>query len=317
MIELHKSVNLLHHALTLCEENDLKPLNATTMDRTFWGVEIGFKLNPNKLLPVKENEYNKAKLFDGCSFTTKNGYELPSYKPLTYGHHYKDLYPNTLLSDFSVIDFDKQPIRCCASFILQNYVTSNIGYEDFKNRDDLISIAIKIHKYNKPILEPHKIPTQIDTWCLQGILLPLSNSSWQYDGYFDLLAQSICDISDKLMSELFPYGNENNRERASRLLKLGALKYSTIQYKYYRSRLEDNIDILLLKIDCVPLMKSKVNNETIKLKKGDMNDYYTIFLVFDLSNNELLLYHYSICRCYNGHHIYSHFRGFLLLIRCI
>ena len=163
MIELHKLVNLLWYAPILCEENALKPLNAITMDGASWGVEIGFKVDSNKLLLVKENEYNKAKLFDGYSFITENGCELPSYKPLTYGHRYKDMHPDTPLPNFSVIDFDKQPIHCCASFILQNYVTSHIGYEDSKNRDDLISIATKIYKYNKPILELHKIPIQIDS----------------------------------------------------------------------------------------------------------------------------------------------------------
>ena len=64
-------------------------------------------------------------------------------------------------------------------------------------------------------------------------------------------------------------------------------------------------------------MKSKVSNETIKLKKRDMNDHYIIFLAFDLSNNELLLYPYSICGCYDSRQVCSHFGGFLLLIQCI
>ena len=43
------------------------------MDRASQGVEIGFKVDSNKLLPVKENEYIKAKLFDSYSFATEKG----------------------------------------------------------------------------------------------------------------------------------------------------------------------------------------------------------------------------------------------------
>ena len=88
-------------------------------------------------------------MFDGCSFATENRSELPSCKPPTFGSRYKDVHPDTPLPDFSLIDFDQQPMRCYASLILQNYVVSHIGYEDSKNRDDLISIASKTHQLKK------------------------------------------------------------------------------------------------------------------------------------------------------------------------
>lgn len=88
------------------------------MDHSSQRAEIGFKVDPNGLLSAKENECDKAKLFDGYSFATENGCELPSCQSLICGYRYKDVHPDTLIPDFSVIDFDKQPMHCCASFML-------------------------------------------------------------------------------------------------------------------------------------------------------------------------------------------------------
>ena len=132
MIELHESINLLRHAPILFEENCLKPMNITSINDTSWGTELWLSVDYNELLPAEKTQHNEATLFDGCSFTTENRSELPSCKPSTRGSRYKDVHPDTPLPDFSMIDFDQQPMRWCASLIIQNYVVSHIGYEDSK-----------------------------------------------------------------------------------------------------------------------------------------------------------------------------------------
>ena len=95
-----------------------------------WAKEIGVSVDPNNILPARKNMYHKAKLFDGCSFTTKDGSELPIFKPPAHGYEYDHISPDTPVSDFSVIDFNVIPMRCCASVMLKNYVASHVGYED-------------------------------------------------------------------------------------------------------------------------------------------------------------------------------------------
>ena len=165
---------------------------------------------------------------------------------------------------FSVIDFKTIPIRCCASLMLQNYVASHIGSEDSKNRDDLISMATRC-ELNKKNLEPQQVPMKIDAWSLQGIFLSLNDRTWRYDGYFHLFKESLCNASDNLMSYMYPRWNENNRCRASLSLKSGTMQISTTQHKHFKSRLKDNLKILLLKTDAVPSMKTKVRNESVKV----------------------------------------------------
>ena len=57
------------------------------------------------------------------------------------------------MPDFSLIEFNEMPTRWCPSLIPQNYVASHIGYEDSKNREDLMSIASKTYDHKKT-LEP-------------------------------------------------------------------------------------------------------------------------------------------------------------------
>ena len=147
--------------------------------------------------------YNKAKRFENCSFTTKDGKELPMHKPPTYDSTYKHIDPGTPVPDFAIIDFNIIPIRCCASFMLQNYVASHIGYEDSKNRDDLISIASNIYHQNKNILEPQLVPMQINAWSLQGVFLPVNDSTWTHEGYFIKLKQCVCAVTDELLLNIY------------------------------------------------------------------------------------------------------------------
>ena len=73
----------------------------------------------------------------------------------------------------------------------------------------------------------------------------------------------------------------------------------------------------MLREDSGPSMKSKVSNESAKVSKDEMEDYYTIFLVFDMNIKNILFYPCSMRGYYDGCNACSHFTEFLLLIRCI
>ena len=126
---------------------------------------------------------------------------------------------------------------------------------------------------------------QIDAWSLQGVFLLLNDSSWQHDGYYMIMKQSMCTISNNLISSACPRGNENNRHRASQLLKSGAMQLQSVQCKHCKSRLDHNLQILLFKIDVVPSMKSKVYNESIEREEDKLHDCYAVYLALDIGNN--------------------------------
>ena len=71
--------------------------------------------------------------------------------------------------------------------MLQNYVASRLGYENTKSREELISVTERLHKLNKSILEPNKVPMQIEAWTLQGVMTPHNNSVWTHRGRFNAI----------------------------------------------------------------------------------------------------------------------------------
>ena len=119
------------------------------------------------------------------------GSELKEHASPKHGNLHKDVEKYTPMPLFSIIDFKVMPIRYCASLILQNFVASHLGYEDSKNRDDLMQIAIRMHQLNKLILEPEKVPIQIDVWSLQGVFLTIEGSAWEHDGCRMLLKMTL------------------------------------------------------------------------------------------------------------------------------
>ena len=137
-----------------------------------------------------------------------------------------------------------------------------------------------------------------------------------HDGYYIELKQSVCPITDDIINHMFPRGNENNRKRAMLLIESGAIQYLSIKYKKCKSRLDSNLNVIQFQINVTPSMKTKVKNETMNGGKDELDGFYTVFVSFDLSTKELLYYPYSICGCYDGRHVCSHFAAFLFFIRC-
>ena len=111
-------------------------------------------------------------MFEGNSFTTPYGSSLKAYKSPSYGDLYDNAYEETPMPLHSIIDFNTTPVRCCPSTVLHNYISSHLGYEDSKNREDLIKNETKTCKLNKCALEQEKIPMQMHAWSSQGVFLP-------------------------------------------------------------------------------------------------------------------------------------------------
>ena len=114
--------------------------------------------------------------------------------------------------------------------MLQNYIVSHIGKEDSKSREELINIAEKIYTLKKRILEPEKVPLQIDTQSLHGNIKPIDGHEWQHDNYYHQLKHNIYIISNSVIRNIWPKGNENNRNRAKLLVQCGSILFLLLQY---------------------------------------------------------------------------------------
>ena len=97
-----------------------------------------------------------------------------------------------------------------------------------------------------------------------------------------VMKQSVGTITDLLIATTYPHGNDNNTHRTSQLIKSGAMRIETMQYKRCKSRLDENLEILQFKIDVAPSMKSKVRNESVNSSEHQLDDRHTLFLYFDI-----------------------------------
>ena len=84
-----------------------------------------------------------------------------------------------------------------------------------------------------------------------------------------------------------------------------------------KSRIEQNKEILMIKINTITSIKTKVVSSTVDLE-NDKNscEYCTACLSFDARSKQVLHYPYSTCGCYDGRHFSSHLLSFLLFFRC-
>ena len=168
MNKLSESIDLFLHAPVLSLNNKLIPLSGDVLING-QGVNIGFNMNPCNMLPIPAELYGKTKLFEGNSFAITDGSALKVCKSPVHSDLYDNAYEEKPMPLYSIIDFNATPVRCCASTMLQNYISSHLGFEDSNDRKDPIENATKIHKLNKSLLEPEKIPMQMCAWSLQCI----------------------------------------------------------------------------------------------------------------------------------------------------
>ena len=120
----------------------------------------------------------------------------------------------------------------------------------------------------------------------------------------------ICIVSDNLIESLCPLKNENNRNRAEQLIMSGSILYPSKRHVMVKSRIDDDKDMLMIKINVIPSIKTKVFDSTLE-KEDKTSEHHTSCLSFDALSSP----HYS-CGCYDGRHFFSHFLSVLLFIRC-
>ena len=63
--------------------------------------------------------------------------------------------------------------------------------------------------------------------------------------------------------------------------------------KYVKSRLDNNLKILLFKICIISLMKSKVKNKSIQSLDDTLYNRYTLFVAYNMNTMMILFYPYS------------------------
>ena len=97
----------------------------------------------------------------------------------------------------------------------------------------------------------------------------MTGCKWQHDGYYHHLKNNICIISNSIIRNIWPKGNENNRNRAKQLVQCGSIVALSLQYIECASRLDVNTCILLFKCNIIPSMKSKVRNTLINDETHD------------------------------------------------
>lgn len=157
---------------------------------------------------------------------------------------------------------------------------------------------------------------QIDAWSSQGALVPLNDNNWQHEDCFVALKKAVIQISNKLINDTYPCGNENNRHRTSQLLKGGAVQRASMQYEYCKSRLDDKLETPLFKIGSAPSMKSKACDACQDSPKYEAEDHCSVCLAFNSRAKEMLFYPCAARGCYDGCHVCSHITAFILFIRC-
>ena len=139
-MKMKQSKNLLNHEPILNMDDVLMPLNDCE-DGFDWGTEIGFKKSPFNLSPAEKKRHGSAKSFESCSFTTRNGEELPKFHVPLRDDSRTDLPPNTPLPTFSIINFKTIPIYFCQSLMLKNHAASMLGCENTRSREELVDLT--------------------------------------------------------------------------------------------------------------------------------------------------------------------------------
>ena len=157
---MNQSINSLTFLLVADENNHLTPLSSVE-NLNDWGTNIGFEFPPFNFLSMAMENYSDAIKFDGVSFNTENGCTLPELIVQTHDEIHINFPDKATFPMYSVINFDTVPPRCCCTIMLQSCIASRLGHEDTNNREELISVASRVHLLSKPLLEPNKSPLKI------------------------------------------------------------------------------------------------------------------------------------------------------------
>ena len=108
------------------------------------------------------------------------------------------------------------------------------------------------------------------------------------------MKNDVCVITDSLLDDTCPLGNEHNRERTMELIKAGAIHKDSIECIKLSSRIECLIDIIVFKFHVTPSMKSEVINVAGEDCRR-MNEHHTTYLAFDGKTKKMLPHPYCVC----------------------
>lgn len=311
---LSKSASLFRHAPVLNQDDAIVPLNPLKEGMS-WGVSVGLGNEcPSELLPNTVEDFSLARKFKGPTFET--GAELPNFQNPVYStKENPNVDPNTPLPRFARLDFDKIPIACCHSAMLQSFISARMGSAVPGTRDELVDHVERLIQLEKGILEPEKVPLQIAHWLVCEVLEPLPDSQWSHGDYFQVVKDKVESINASVIKRFYSKGNEHNRERATLLVKGGNVDYNSFEYRMCKSRTDDK-QILLFRSLCTPSMLTEVAsaNETEDKAK---NRGYILYLAFSVDDGRFLAYPFSCCGCYDGRGLCSHQLGNLCVFQLI
>lgn len=120
---LARSIALFKHPPVLDLEGNVIPLNPVP-ESVSWGEYVGLGIiSPAELLPSSVEDYNLARRFEGPTFVSGN--ELAPFPvPCYTSTDNPDVPPNTPLSCYARLDFEKVPVSCLHSGVLQSFISA-------------------------------------------------------------------------------------------------------------------------------------------------------------------------------------------------
>ena len=185
-----------------------------------WGNFSGFGADPAALLPVTQDDYTRATIFDGRSFLRDDGQALDQFDSLLYNKEENESFVGKRLPNFARLNLDVIPLACLQDNVLIQFANArgvDVGGAD---RDQIEAEVQKKLDDKVGILPPNEVAIQIDRWVVSEVLEMADDNDWETDSYYDAVNNlKLIDESD--VDRFYPIGNEHNRERAFLLCKAG------------------------------------------------------------------------------------------------
>jgi 5'-3' exonuclease len=309
-LDFNRACHLFRHAPYYnCRLNMLLPLAEIDDGAGSWPSIIGF--DPNELLfPLTQENYSCASKFDCCSF--QSGVELKTFLPPVYKGTLSDnpgVTQGTLLPRFAVLDFDKFPIRCTPSEVLECWAASRgVVFRKDDSRDQLEENVQIMVANGTFILEPQHCVKDMKWLGFEALEVQSEESGWSSQYYTKL--QSLTPITDKDVDCFYPDGDEQNRFRGKALANGGNIIVGSIQSIAVKAA-SGGKPMVLFRCLCIPSQKSdKIISANVDTRPN--KEHYTLYLCFE-ECGRVQGFPYSCCGCPKGRTFCSHLIGFLIV----